>query len=179
MNNQILISKSHLLLFLLLLQRPELSLSDANLNTSVTLSKNTVTMNPVLDSRDVEAVTQTPTVPALHNVSCQPLHDRVIRVAILLPGQKEATDPHDLSTYNKLESVLPAVELATRSWYTNITNKSALGLSEVMPDWSLEVYSGDTHCSSTFGPLKAFDLHCVAGRQLFLKFHEGIYTFLF
>ena len=89
---------------------------------------------------------------------------RVIRVATLLPGAEVASqDPHSLAFYNRLEMVLPAIELAATGLYGSMVPGFPT-LQDILPGWSLEVQGGDTQCSSTYGPLQAFDLHCSAGK---------------
>ena len=103
--------------------------------------------------------------------SCRPPVEKILRVSVLLPTQQTKSDPHDLVYHNQLEAVVPAVELVGIPWggEENSTTASLLGersprFHEILPGWTLEVTPGDTQCSSTHGPLMAFDLHCQAGR---------------
>ncbi len=84
----------------------------------------------------------------------------MIRAAVLLPGRGDHREY--LASHNRLELVLPAIELAATDWTGTVpgTLASILG-----PGWTMEVLPGDTRCSSTFGPLWAFDLHCEAGKR--------------
>ncbi len=82
----------------------------------------------------------------------------MIRAAVLLPGRGDHREY--LASLNRLELVLPAIELAATEWTSRLPT-----LPSVLPGWSVEVVHGDTRCSSTFGPLWAFDYHCDAGKM--------------
>lgn len=72
-----------------------------------------------------------------------------VRLAVIAPG-----DPHHEQS---LPRVLPAVLLAVRSV------SSPKG---PLPGWNIKVDHRDSHCSSTYGPLAAFDFYInqTAGR---------------
>lgn len=130
-------------------------------STSVLISSDT-TVSPL--PQPSAPVTSTPAVP-----KCERPLDKVIRVAILLPAESTETDPHNFAYYSKLEMVRPAIELAAIGWNSSDVQyervKPAKKLKEILPDWRLEVLIGDTNCSSTYGPLRAFEYHCLAGQH--------------
>ena len=117
--------------------------------------------------------------------SCHRPLDKILRVSVLLPSRQTKFDPHDLAYHNPLDIVVPAVELVGLPWGGDNSKEEeeeedsrnddgflldALKVErsprfhEILPGWSLEVTRGDTNCSSTEGPLKAFEFHCQAGR---------------
>ena len=70
--------------------------------------------------------------------------EKKIVVGLLLPHN--FPHPDDLAYFNRLDSVLPGVILATQD------------LQETLPDWSWDILVGDTDCNSTTGPLQAVDM---------------------
>lgn len=102
--------------------------------------------------------------PVWSLTKCSRQPDEVLRVAILLPNNSAQDDPHDLAHYNSLQSVLPAVELAaSEAWNDQALTLNVASLAHILPGWRMEVMSGNTNCSSTDGPLQAFEFHCQAG----------------
>jgi hypothetical protein len=87
---------------------------------------------------------------------CSEKLENTLTVAVLLPHRMKECDPLSLAPHNRLELVLPAIALlsAPSSW-----------LNAILPGWKLSVLRGDTECSSTLGPLRAFELHCQAGAR--------------
>jgi hypothetical protein len=68
---------------------------------------------------------------------------RVVRLAVIAPADRD----HEQSLYR----VLPAVQLAVR--------KVADPIAGTLPGWDIRVDHRDSRCSSTFGPLAAFDFY--------------------
>lgn len=68
---------------------------------------------------------------------------RVVRLAVIAPADRE----HEQSLYR----VLPAVQLAVRKVSDPITG--------TLPGWEILVDHRDSRCSSTFGPLAAFEFY--------------------
>lgn len=67
----------------------------------------------------------------------------VVRLAVIAPADHE----HEQSLYR----VLPAVQLAVRKVADPVTGS--------LPGWDIRVEHRDSHCSSTFGPLAAFEFY--------------------
>lgn len=67
----------------------------------------------------------------------------VVRLAVIAPADRE----HEQSLYR----VLPAVQLAVR--------KVSDPLTGYLPGWDIRVEHRDSQCSSTFGPLAAFEFY--------------------
>lgn len=89
----------------------------------------------------------------------------VLRIAVLLPTAANCeADENDPLYYNQMEKVLPAIFLAA-----DVNNTYHPGyvspLKGILPGWKFEVWHSDTQCSSTYGPLESFKLHCTAGNQ--------------
>lgn len=86
-----------------------------------------------------------------------------VKLAVIAPG-----DPHHEQS---LPRVLPAVLLAVR--YVS-SPKGPL------PGWSIKVDHRDSHCSSTYGPLAAFEFYInqTAGRNARCVFHVTLFLFL-
>ena len=86
---------------------------------------------------------------------------KVLRMAVLLPTSANCEIDNDQLVY--MEKVLPAIYLVADA---NATWKSGYSspLKEILPGWRFEVWPRDTQCSSTFGPIESFRLHCAAGR---------------
>jgi hypothetical protein len=68
---------------------------------------------------------------------------RVVRLAVIAPADRD----HEQSVYR----VLPAVQLAVRKVSDPITG--------TLPGWEILVDHRDSRCSSTFGPLAAFEFY--------------------
>lgn len=68
---------------------------------------------------------------------------RVVRLAVIAPADLE----HEQSLYR----VLPAVQLAVRRVADPVTGS--------LPGWDILVEHRDSQCSSTFGPLAAFEFY--------------------
>jgi hypothetical protein len=68
---------------------------------------------------------------------------RVVRLAVIAPADRD----HEQSLYR----VLPAVQLAVRKVSDPITG--------TLPGWEIRVDHRDSRCSSTYGPLAAFDFY--------------------
>lgn len=85
-----------------------------------------------------------------------PQSEGEVKLAVIAPG-----DPHHEQS---LPRVLPAVLLAVR--YVS-SPKGPL------PGWSIKVDHRDSHCSSTYGPLAAFEFYInqTAGRNARCVFH--------
>lgn len=67
----------------------------------------------------------------------------VVRLAVIAPADRD----HEQSLFR----VLPAVQLAVR--------KVADPITGTLPGWDIRVDHRDSRCSSTFGPLAAFDFY--------------------
>jgi hypothetical protein len=67
----------------------------------------------------------------------------VVRLAVIAPAEHE----HEESLYR----VLPAVELAVRKVSDHVTG--------YLPGWDIRVDHRDSQCSSTYGPLAAFEFY--------------------
>ena len=72
-------------------------------------------------------------------------NEKKVVVGVLLP--RHFPHPDDLAHYSRLDSVLPAVVLATQE------------LQKLLPGWSWDILVGDTECNSTTGPLQAVDMY--------------------
>ena len=68
---------------------------------------------------------------------------RVVRLAVIAPAERE----HEQALYR----VLPAVELAVRKVSDPATGS--------LPGWDIRVDHRDSRCSSTYGPLAAFEFY--------------------
>ena len=90
---------------------------------------------------------------------CKNSSEKVLTVAILLPSVTTDPNLHNLVADNSLEKVRPAIELLGQPE----SSYGGRSLQEILPGWRLKVVTGDTDCSSTLGPLRAFDFHCQAG----------------
>lgn len=69
--------------------------------------------------------------------------EKVVKLAVLAPSNR--------THHQSLEYILPAVQLATKA-----VTHPATGL---LPRWIINVNYRDSNCSSTFGPLAAFDFY--------------------
>ena len=67
----------------------------------------------------------------------------VVRLAVIAPADRD----HEQSLYR----VLPAVELAVRKVSDPVTG--------YLPGWDIRVDHRDSRCSSTYGPLAAFEFY--------------------
>jgi len=78
-----------------------------------------------------------------------------VKLAVIAPG-----DPHHEQS---LQRVLPAVLLAVK--YVSSPRGP-------LPGWNIKVDYRDSYCSSTYGPLAAFDFYInqTAGRTMFISF---------
>ncbi|XP_021915449.1 atrial natriuretic peptide receptor 1-like isoform X2 [Zootermopsis nevadensis] len=76
----------------------------------------------------------------------------VVRLAVIAPADHE----HEQSLYR----VLPAVQLAVRKVADPVTGS--------LPGWDIRVEHRDSHCSSTFGPLAAFEFYINRSADAFL-----------
>lgn len=72
----------------------------------------------------------------------------LVRLAVIAPEE-------DSSNEQSLRQVLPSVELAVR----NVIDPA----NGLLPGWEFQVQHRDSKCSSTHGPLAAFELHNSAG----------------
>ena len=91
---------------------------------------------------------------------CERKLDKVLRISVLLPSESTDTDPHNLVYHNRLEWVQAGIEVAGGN------GGYASPLAEILPEWKVEVMTGNTVCSSTHGPLEAFRMHCDAGKTI-------------
>ena len=124
---------SHLVFTVVLLGRPKcqqvsaVSLNSAEKVNVINISDWTAAAN--VDSNDYEGDT----------------NEKKVVVGVLLPRHFPHAD--DLAHYSRLDSVLPAVVLATQE------------LQKLLPGWSWDILVGDTDCNSTTGPLQAVDMY--------------------
>ncbi len=114
-----------------------------------------------------------PNVTRLKQEECNRKLDKVLRISVLLPSESTDTDPHNLVYHNRLEWVQAGLEVAGGNGNASglpMTSTSGYQspLTKILPDWRIEVRTGDTQCSSTHGPLEAFRMHCDAGKQDFV-----------
>lgn len=72
----------------------------------------------------------------------------VVRLAVIAPEE-------DSSNEQALRQVLPSVELAVRNVIDPVNG--------LLPGWEFQVQHRDSMCSSTHGPLAAFELHNTSG----------------
>ena len=89
--------------------------------------------------------------------------EKIIRIAILLPSEKTMQHefhPTSIEHFNKLERVLPGIEVLG----SHNAGKYQSPLQSILPGWKIEVLTGDTQCSPTFGLLEALRLQCQAGK---------------
>ena len=94
--------------------------------------------------------------------------EKIIRIAILLPSEKTMQHefhPTSIEHFNKLERVLPGIEVLG----SHNAGKYQSPLQSILPGWKIEVLTGDTQCSPTFGLLEALRLQCQAGQISFQK----------
>ena len=94
--------------------------------------------------------------------------EKIIRIAILLPSEKTMKHefhPTSIEHFNKLERVLPGIEVLG----SHNAGKYQSPLQSILPGWKIEVLTGDTQCSPTFGLLEALRLQCQAGQISFQK----------
>ena len=83
------------------------------------------------------------------------MNDTTVRIGVLLPSFKSySSQEHDFSYYNQFEKVLPAIVIAAEKYIKSISSNEA---------WKYQILVGDTQCSSTLGPLRAFNQYCSAG----------------
>lgn len=76
------------------------------------------------------------------------LQQKVLRLAVLAPS-----DPHHQFSLSK---ILPAITLAART-IERAGNKQ--GSATLLAGWRVQIVDRDSKCSSTYGPLEAFDLY--------------------
>ncbi|XP_020295913.1 atrial natriuretic peptide receptor 1 [Pseudomyrmex gracilis] len=107
--------------------------------TTTTTTKTTVPVTPAVSPRECVGVTRTSQFK------------NEVRLAVIAPG-----DPHHEQS---LPRVLPAVLLAVR--YVS-SPKGPL------PGWHIKVDHRDSHCSSTYGPLAAFEFYINQTADAFL-----------
>jgi len=89
----------------------------------------------------------------------------VLRIALLLPVNPNPAEK--MSWHNGLRQVLPAVRLAADGWQIGDEEEEppVPQLKHILPGWKVEVVSADSDCSSTYGPLRAVELNCRAGKD--------------
>lgn len=91
-------------------------------------------------------------------------NEKEVKLAVIAPG-----DPHHEQS---LQRVLPAVLLAVK--YVSSPRGP-------LPDWNIKVDHRDSHCSSTYGPLAAFEFYInrTAGRTKHLSLMSPFLVFFF
>ena len=76
---------------------------------------------------------------------------------------KHEFHPTSIEHFNKLERVLPGIGVLGSKHDGNYQSP----LQSILPGWQIEVLTGDTQCSPTFGLLEALKLQCRAGQISF------------
>ena len=108
-----------------------------------------------------------------NSVSCVSDSDKVLRIAVLLPGDVTDNELHitSIEYQNRLKQILPGIEVISglnKNPLENINNNNGMqlyqsNLSKILPGWKIEVITGETKCSPTDGILESFRLQCQAG----------------
>ena len=111
-----------------------------------------------------------------NSVSCVSDSDKVLRIAVLLPGDVTDNELHitSIEYQNRLKQILPGIEVISglnTNPLENINNDNndngmqlyQSNLSKILPGWKIEVITGETKCSPTDGILESFRLQCQAG----------------
>ena len=109
-----------------------------------------------------------------NSVSCVSDSDKVLRIAVLLPGDVTDNELHitSIEYQNRLKQILPGIEVISglnNHPLENINNNNngmqlyQSNLSKILPGWKIEVITGETKCSPTDGILESFRLQCQAG----------------
>ena len=108
-----------------------------------------------------------------NSVSCVSDSDKVLRIAVLLPGDVTDNELHitSIEYQNRLKQILPGIEVISglnKNPLENMNNNNGMqlyqsNLSKILPGWKIEVITGETKCSPTDGILESFRLQCQAG----------------